>query len=126
MANSPTFEMNYNFFDEWIDGTAVQRLCDDEASSGFAWNLYQQILDLLAELIQTQSSSKEDLPSMRQSLGNLFLWGDGLRNGKLDIILDESDDLRGSIISLLAAVGDLLISRKVICDSWYFTVLTSS
>lgn len=45
-------------------------------------------------------------------LGRLFLWGEGFRDGKLDLILESYPDLRSSIVRFLIALSKSLIKSK--------------
>jgi hypothetical protein len=114
---------------EWIDGTTIHRLRnpeDEGAAVGFAWTLYDLDLKLLKTLIPVVSKdlpniSHKDIKTLKQSLGNLFLWGDGFRDGMLENILEESDDLKETLVDLLVEIARLLISR----ESSYVAVNTS-
>jgi hypothetical protein len=106
---------------EWIDGATIYRSTDAEdgerATAGFAWSLYDLNLKLLTELIpiverDIPTVSRKDVKALKQSLGNLFLWGDGFRDGSLEIVLEESDDLKETLVSSLVQIGRLLISSE--------------
>jgi hypothetical protein len=113
---------NLAFLEEWIDGTTIQKASggnsgDNGTTTGFAWNLYDHVLKLLSALVplavQTSSGlSKKDTRSLKESLGDLFLWGDGFRDGSLESILEESDDLKESVVALLITVGEIIVSSK--------------
>jgi hypothetical protein len=106
---------------EWIDGATVHRSTDFEegegATAGFAWSLYDLNLKLLTKLIPIVSRDnptilRKDVKALKQSLGDLFLWGDGFRDGGLESILEESDDLKETVVSSLVGIGALLISSE--------------
>jgi hypothetical protein len=102
---------------EWIDGATIYRSRDAEdegASAGFAWTLYDLDLKLLTNLVPIVSrdlptTSRKDIKSLKQSLGNLFLWGDGFRDGLLENVLEESDDLKETLLASLVGIARLLI-----------------
>lgn len=107
--------------EEWIDGATIQRTEDGGASTGFAWNFYDRILKLLSIIVTRAPNksefkppdiSKDDMRCLKESLGNFYLWGDGFRNGMLETILEESDDLKESIITTLTGISHILISSK--------------
>jgi len=106
--------------EEWIDGTTIQKSGDDpcdDGNTGFAWNLYDHVFKLLSALVPLASEnvgwlSKKDTRCLKEFLGYLFLWGDGFRDGRLEIVLEESDDLKESVVGLLMTVGTVLISSK--------------
>lgn len=115
---------------EWIDGSTIHRSRDTEdggAAAGFAWTLYDLDLKLLTRLIpiisrELPTISRKDTKTLKQSLGNLFLWGDGFRDGMLENVTLESDDLKETILELLARIGKLLIyseSSSYICQILY-------
>jgi hypothetical protein len=102
---------------EWIDGATIHRSRDAEdegAAAGFAWTLYDLDLKLLTILVPIVSrdlptTSRKDIKSLKQSLGNLFLWGDGFRDGMLENVLEESDDLKETLVASLVGIARLLI-----------------
>jgi hypothetical protein len=106
---------------EWIDGATVHRSTDivegEGATSGFAWSLYNLDLELLTKLIPIVSRDiptilRKDIKALKQSLGNLFLWGDGFRDGRLESVLEESDDLKETLVASLVEIGRLLVSSE--------------
>jgi hypothetical protein len=106
---------------EWIDGATVDRSTEFDdgksATVGFAWSLYDLNLKLLTKLIPIVSRdiltiSCKDVKALKQSLGNSFLWGDGFHDGGLESILEESDDLKETVVSSLVGIGMLLISSE--------------
>jgi len=120
MRSNPTTQ-TASFLEEWIDGATIQRAGDGDGSAtgGFAWSLYDRNLHLLKELIPiiaeaSVSPPNRSLKSLKESLGNLFLWGDGFRDGKMERVLDESDDLRETVMTSLVGIGRLLISSKTL------------
>ena len=107
------------FLREWIDGATIQGDCDNEngtaaVEAGFAWNLYDYSLKLLSIIIPLNGSraSKKDARCLKELLGKLFLWGDGFGDGRLESVLDESDDLKESVMSQLTGIGNTLISSE--------------
>lgn len=111
-----------SFLEEWIDGTSIQRTPAEDVGEenagpniGFAWNLYQQTLNLFAKLlplIPGGNNRRQPKIVLKETLGKFFLWGDGFSDGRLEAVLEESEDLKASIISELAAIGRILISGK--------------
>ena len=109
------------FLEEWIDGATIQKsssaLGDDPcdgAATGFAWNLFDHVLRLFSIITPLASNgataiSKKGTRSLKESLGKLFLWGDSFRDGRLEIVLDASDEIKESVLSTLATVGRILI-----------------
>ena len=105
------------FLREWIDGATIQKLGgdgDSGAETGFAWSLYDHTLKLLSILVPVNSPkvSKKDARSLRELVGKLFLWGDGFREGRLESVLHESDDLKETVVGELTRIGNILISSK--------------
>jgi hypothetical protein len=102
---------------EWIDGATIHRSRDaghEGAAAGFAWTLYDLDLKLLTNLVPIVSrdlptTSRKDIKTLKQSLGNLFLWGDGFRDGMLENVLEESDDLKETLVASLIGIARLLI-----------------
>lgn len=102
--------------EEWIDGATIHRSAvDREAATGFAWRLYDNTFKLFSKVlpVAVKSSShvsKRDLKASKNSLGNLFVWGEGYGDGKLELVLEESDELKETVIESLAAAERILIS----------------
>ena len=49
--------------------------------------------------------------SLRESLGKLFLWRDIFRNGRLERVLEESDELKETIVGLLVRIREFVTLR---------------
>jgi hypothetical protein len=102
---------------EWIDGATIHRSRDAEvegAAAGFAWTLHDLDFKLLTNLVPIVSRdlptvSRKDIKTLKQSLGDLFLWGDGFRDGMLENVLEESDDLKETLVASLVGIARLLI-----------------
>lgn len=103
---------------EWIDGTTPHHRSRDgqeeDVAAGFAWTLYDLDLKLLTNLIPIISRDipttlRKDIKTLNKSLGNFFLWGDGLRDGLLENVLEESDDLKEILVASLVGIARLLI-----------------
>ena len=79
-------------------------------SDGVAEGLYVNTLALLTILVdhsrKVKSKSEE---SLGKELGRLFLWGEGFRNGKLDMILKSYPDLRLSILRSLTTLSRFIL-----------------
>jgi hypothetical protein len=65
-------------------------------ASWFAWTLYDLDLKLFTELItillhDISTISLKDVKTLKKSLGDLFLWGDGFRDGMLERVAEESE-----------------------------------
>jgi hypothetical protein len=58
------------------------------------------------------TSSRKDVKALKQSLGDLFLWGDGFRDGRLEKVVEESEDLEETLVSSLVGLGKLLVSSE--------------
>lgn len=110
------------FQEERINGTSIEAANpgfeeDDSAATDFAWGLYDQILEMFATIVPLALKIVEEIGknperSLKESLSKLILWGDGFRDGRLERIIRQSDDLRESVLDLLVAVGRTLISGR--------------
>jgi hypothetical protein len=99
----------------------------DDTATGFVWTLYDQVLRLLTKLLAliprgSAAVSKRDLKILKRSCGRLFLWGDEFRDGKLESVLEESEDLKETIVESLTSIGRALISGKLKMDLFEFKV----
>ena len=48
---------------------------------------------------------------LREELNRLQLWGSSFRGTELDSVLGQSDELNGDVLSLIAAIRTLLMTR---------------
>lgn len=126
---------------EWIDGTATEVVTNgqtDDASqepAGFAWSLYHHNLQLFSLLLiptleyivrSDRLLEKESEKSLKKSLGRLFLWGGSFEDGRLDIVLDESESLRETVLESLVAIGTILLSSMSESSNGFVALLTLS
>jgi len=87
-------------------------------SEGIASNLFDTILTLFSSLTKLAAETCEENTSVRKSqvltsqneVERLFLWGDGVSayEGRLDVILSRSSELREDILSILSELGDTI------------------
>ena len=102
--------------DEKFEFTAADVEPDqDEYSQGLATRLYQ----LGRQGLQQLCRRKEKIPrlnlsqsALREELGRLYLWGEAFENGKLEKALEQSEDLRDTVLDFLCAIGDSIIRGK--------------
>lgn len=76
--------------------------------------LYKPVAGVLSPLVLSASEcfpgiSEQDIKSLEGSVGKLFFWGNGFENGKLERVLEESDDLNESITTSLEAIAKVLL-----------------
>jgi hypothetical protein len=109
---------------EWIDGpyihasvTSRLRLpratCSDPTRDGITWRLWELCLSLFTTLRPLIIDGTPDIDAFatvywKDILGTLFVWGDGFRNGQLDLVLQDSDDLQNTILADLGAIAIIL------------------
>jgi hypothetical protein len=110
--------------EEWIDGpyihasvTSKLRLpiatCSDPATDGITWRLWELCLSLFTTfrpliIDSTPNIDASAIAHWKDLLGTLFVWGDGFRNGQLDLILQDSDDLQITTLADLSAIASIL------------------
>ncbi|CEO59703.1 hypothetical protein PMG11_04370 [Penicillium brasilianum] len=87
---------------------------DETSTHGYNESLWELSLLLFSGISQlSQPQAVTDVPPenqrVRDALTKFYLWGDGLRNGKLEDILFESEFLRVSITKSLLAIGTNLL-----------------
>jgi hypothetical protein len=76
--------------------------------------LYSDCVALFSALSHHQASvlyQSDDAP-FKEELGRFYLWGEGFRDGRLDVILATSPYLRVTILRFLVNVGDILTTSK--------------
>jgi hypothetical protein len=116
-------QVGFGTVTEWLDGAIIETTKNvdgqaSQASTGFAWSLYHHTLELFSHLyplalpLSVPGRKRQHEKSFKKSLGRLFLWGDGFRDGKLESVLDHSDSLRETIIESLCAIGKILLHSK--------------
>jgi hypothetical protein len=66
---------------------------------------------------RSPAQEKKYEKSLKDSMGKLFLWGDGFRDGRLETTLEKSDDLKEATLENLTAIGKTLISCKLLLRS---------
>jgi hypothetical protein len=110
--------------EEWIDGPYIHasvisglRLptatCSDPTTDGITWRLWELCLSLFTTLRPliidgTPNIDASTIAYWKNLLGTLFVWGDGFRNGQLDLVLQDSDDLQNTILADLGAIAVIL------------------
>jgi hypothetical protein len=104
----------------WIDGATIRTNEGGHGTTvGFAWNLYDQVFEVFTVLVplvskgRSSAQSTKHEKSLKDSLGKLFLWGDGFRDGGLENTLETSDDLKETVLETLVAMGKTLIFCKL-------------
>lgn len=81
---------------------------------GIVENLYADALTLFTVLVGSSWRVNHRLNQIfEDELGRFFLWGDGFRGGKLDLILESYPDLRLSIVRFLITLSKSLIKSKI-------------
>lgn len=68
-----------------------------------------------------QGISLDEQSVLREQLGKFYLWGEGFRGGSLDKAVDQSDDLRNTVLELICDIGMVLLCSK--CSSLLFSSL---
>jgi len=98
-----------NWIDETTDGYAGQ---SGESEEGFASSLYKSCMKVFQELYKqacrSSSLSPQEQHRLKEDLGKLFLWGDGFGYKMLDRILEQSLDLRDTVLGFIAGIGKAL------------------
>ena len=89
---------------------------EDEDEAGLAARLYRACLHVMRYVHRrecSKSSPQLGTTSLENCLSKLFLWGDEFGVGDLDKALDQSDELRESVLEQLLCVGGLLLRGKL-------------
>ena len=87
----------------------------DKNNQGLATRLYQ----LGRQGLQQLCRQKKNIPqldssqsALREELGRLYLWGEAFENRNLDKALEQSEDLRDTVLDSLCAIGDSITRGK--------------
>jgi len=105
---------------DWVDSTSeLQNVGTSDTDKSLAARLYAGCIIILRGVcsrISDPIASRSFLKPwvLRQELGWLYLWGEGLGNGKLNKALGDADELRESVIEVLVSIGMLLVRSKFI------------
>ena len=80
-----------------------------------AASLYKDCLAYFTALSQSDSLSSDlkERKLFKRELGRLYLWGEDLQDGKLQVVLRRSTDLRNTVLRLLVALGKALVKSNV-------------
>lgn len=103
-------------FDEEFEFTAADVEPDhDKYNQGLATRLYRlgrHGLQQLCRQKKTTPGLDRSQSALREELGKLYLWGEAFENGNLDKALEQSEDLRDTVLEFLCAIGDSIIQGK--------------
>jgi len=105
---------------EWVDSTSEQPAIDNsDADASLPARLYAGCITILRRLCSRVTNTDASQSSLEpwllgQELGRIYLWGEGLENGKLDKALNDADDLRENVLEVLVSIGMLLVRSKFI------------
>ncbi len=105
---------------EWVDSTSEQPAIDNsDADESLAARLYAGCITILRRLCSRITNADASPSSLEpwvlgQELGRMYLWGEGLGNGKLDKALNDADELRENVLEVLVSIGMLLVRSKFI------------
>ena len=114
------FARNGEALEEWIDGPYIhasvrlpKATCSDATKDGIIWRLWELCLSLFTALRPliidgTPNTDASSISQWKDLLGTLFVWGDGFRNGQLDLVLQDSDDLQNTTLADLGAIAVIL------------------
>lgn len=106
--------------EEWVDGPYIhasvrlpKATCSDPTKDGITWRLWELCLSLFTTLRPliidgTPNIDASSIVHLKDLLGTLFFWGDGFRDGQLDLIVQDSDDLQNTTLADLGAIAVIL------------------
>ncbi|KAL6720532.1 hypothetical protein ACLMJK_002456 [Lecanora helva] len=82
---------------------------EDEGNQCLAARLYHFCLRSLQYVYRRERShGRRDPKCFEDCLGRFYLWGESFEHGELEEALQQSDDLRNSVLEQLIQVGELL------------------
>jgi hypothetical protein len=85
--------------------------------------LYEGCIDLFQQLLEESSKSscplsEKERRHLKEDLGRLFLWGDGYGDKMLDRILEQSLDLRNTVLGFISGIGKVLTGSESSVGAW--------
>jgi len=104
---------------DWIKDGSSTLQASSQAELGFASSFYQECRQLLSQVWKTSRLQRTG-PSKRQlqeSVARFVLWGSGWSEGRLDVCLDGSIELRNNVIELLTGLTKALLQCN--CFSFF-------
>lgn len=105
---------------EWVDSTADLPVVDhSDIDESLAARLYAGCIIILRGLCSRITNTDASQPSLKpsvlgQELGRMYLWGEGLGNGKLDKALEDADELRQNVLEVLVSIATLLVRSEFV------------
>lgn len=88
---------------------------------GFVWTFHEECINMITKLlplISTNPILRGQQEVLREDVGRLFLWGESFRNGKLDMVLSQSEELRDTVLEFITAIG-LLVTESEFKNTKY-------
>ena len=113
MASSRT-----DYTQEWLNAESTTKIAPNKESGhiepdeGLATRLYLLSREGLQRLCRRRESNSWQ-SSWLATLGKLHLWGESLENGRFDKALDQSEDLRVTVLELLCGIGNMVMRGKI-------------
>ena len=119
-----------DYIQEWLDAESSTPIALDEEfgftaadvepdhdkyNQGLATRLYQlgrQGLQQLCRQNKNIPRLDSSQSALREELGRLYLWGEAFENRHLDKALEQSEDLRDTVLEFLCAIGDSVTRGK--------------
>ena len=112
-----------DYLQQWLESDTSDGIeergtsAENENHQGFAARLYHLCLYALKYIQKEEhvkSSGSHRSVSFRECLVALYLWGDSFSTGELDKALDQSDDMKESVLEQLARIGKLVLRGKIL------------
>ena len=108
---------------EWIYNTSTAQeaqpelIVSEDADDCLAARLYASCVQVLRGICSQASDPGVPYSAikpwiLRNELGRLYLFGDSFRNGRLNRILEDANELSENIVEILAGIGILLVRSE--------------
>ena len=110
-----------SFTQEWIDRTNLQRasklLNHDSADESLAQELLDSCLDVSfavwPKIKLSNTFEEHQLHALKEVLGSLHLFSVGFQDGKLAYALSQSDELRDSVLEVVADISQSILNSRL-------------
>lgn len=82
---------------------------------GFVWTFHEECINLITNLlplISHRPTLRIQNEVLKEDVRRLFLWGESFRNGKLEMVLSQSEELKDIVLEFITAIGLLLTDSK--------------
>lgn len=104
----------------WINDRSSNLRPNLHFELGFVTSFYQECQQLLAQIWDTLRSQSSVVPKrqLQESITRFVLWGSGWGEGRLDLCLNGSVEIRNNVIELLSGLAKALLQSDFLSTNF--------